>query len=77
MSDGISRVWVLSNKRDGANEVQEMRNGSTVADAMRNAGFEGGTEKYVVRLNGTETDLSHPVQDGDRITVGPKQIPGA
>ena len=71
------QVQFLSSTAGGDLRAVEVPEGTTVLDLFRNEVGHVDLERFFIRVNRQVVAPTHPLSDGDRVTVTPLDIRGA
>jgi len=71
------QVRYLNNEGEGFAGIKEVEEKTTLSAFFAQQTEDGEPERYTIRVNNQVTEAEYLLQDGDRVTVTPKNISGA
>jgi sulfur carrier protein ThiS len=69
-------VLFLNSEGEGFAKREEMEPGATIAQFVQSK-MERSPENYIIRVNNNPVEADYVLQEGDKVTVTPKNIEGA
>jgi len=71
------KVRYLNNEGEGFAGIKEVEDGTTLS-AFFNQQFEDSNpDEYTIRVNSEAYEAEYVLQEGDRVTISPRNISGA